>query len=111
LAQIFEPGSQVLVNELSRANRVVTLSNDQVRKSTVKLVGLRDLCQLHQLCKVIDLSSNGEIVISQSMSSGLQIFASLSDVFGNLEVLLGESFHLIAEFGGFAASINFNLTC
>ena len=90
---------------------MVALSDYQVRKSAVKLVGLRDLCQLHQLSKVIDFSSNGEIVISQSVSSSLQIFASLSDVFGNLEVLFGESLHLVAEFGGFAASINFDLTC
>jgi len=89
---------------------VIALSDYQVRKSSVKLVGLRDLCQLHQLSKVIDFSSNGEIVISQSVCSGLQIFASLSNVFGNLEVLLGESLHLIAELGCFAASINFYLT-
>lgn len=75
LAQIFEPGSQVLIDELSRADGVISVANDQVGQAAVKLDSLWDLSQLHQLRKVIDLCTYREVVVSKLMSSSLQILA------------------------------------
>ncbi len=44
------------------------------------------------------------------MSSSLQVFAPLSNVFSYLEILLGEVCHIVAEFGSFAATFDLNFS-
>ncbi len=44
------------------------------------------------------------------MSSSLQVFASLSNVFSYLEILLGEIRHIVAEFGSLATTFDLNLS-
>ena len=65
LAEIFEPCGQVLIDKLSRADGVISIANDQVRQPAVKLDSLWDFSQLHQLRKVIDFSTNCEVVVSK----------------------------------------------
>ena len=60
---------------------------------------------------MIDLCSNGEIIVGESVSSSLQVFAPLSNVFSYLEILLGEIWHIVAEFGSFAATFDLDFSC
>ena len=90
---------------------MVTTPDDQVRKPSVELDSLRDFRQLHQLTEVIDLGTDCEVVVSELVSTRLQLLGARSDVLGDLEVLLGEVAHLVAELGSFAPSFDFDLTC
>ena len=60
---------------------------------------------------MLHFSTHREIVVSEFVRPRLQLFAARGDVLGNLEVLLREVAHLVAEFCGFTAFFNFNLTC
>ena len=42
---------------------MITMSNDQVRKPAIELVSLWDFSKLHEFREVIDLSTDGKIVI------------------------------------------------
>ena len=59
---------------------------------------------------MVNFGADSEVVIREFVSPRLKVFASTSNVLGNFEVLLREGAHLVAELGGFAPSLNFNLT-
>ena len=60
---------------------------------------------------MVNFGADSEVVIREFVSPSLQIFASTSNILGNLEVLLSEGAHLVAELSSFATTFNFNLTC
>ena len=111
LAQIFEPSSKVLVHELTRADSVVALANDQVRKSAVEFDGLRNLGQLHQFREVVYLCADGKVVVCELMRPSLSILAASGYVATDLVVLLLEGGHLVAELGGFPSTLDLDLSC
>ena len=90
---------------------MVTTPDDQVRKPSIELDSLGDLRQLHQLAEVVDFGTYGEVVVSELVSTCLQLFGARGDVLGNLVVLLGEASHLVAELGSLAPSFHLDLTC
>ena len=60
---------------------------------------------------MLHFSTHREIVVSKLVRPRLQLLAARGDILGNLEVLLREVAHLVAEFCGFTAFFNFNLAC
>ena len=58
---------------------------------------------------MLDFCTHREIVVSQLVRPRLQLLAARGDVLSNLEVLLREVAHLVAEFSGLTPFFNFNL--
>lgn len=59
---------------------------------------------------MINFGAYRKVVISELVRSSLKIFGTSSNILGNLVVLLGEAAHLVAEFGGLAATFNLDLS-
>mmetsp|Transcript_8112 Transcript_8112/g.9705 ORF Transcript_8112/g.9705 Transcript_8112/m.9705 type:complete len:240 (-) Transcript_8112:379-1098(-) len=68
------------------------------------------LSQLHQLREMVDLCTDSEVVICELMRPRLQSLAPTSDITRDLVVLGLESVELLAEFGSFAAALDFDLS-
>ena len=98
-----------MVDELARANSMISIANDQVGQSAIKLDCLGYLSELHELRKVCNLRTNRKVVISKLVRPCLQVLAPGTDEFRNLVILFCEVSHLVTKFGRIAPALNLNL--
>lgn len=77
-----------MINKLSRTDRVISLPDDQVTEPAIELDSLRNLRELHQLRKVLDLRSDREVIVRQCVGARLQFLAPGANEACDLEVLL-----------------------
>ena len=76
----------------------------------VEIRYLRDLSLFEKLLEMVNFRANSIVIVSQLVSSALQVFCLLAQVLVNLGVLLRVVAHAFSEFSCFTSVINFNIT-
>ena len=70
---VLEPVAIHLVHELTLMQGLISIADSQIRHMLVEVGNLRDLGGLHHVCEVGYFCSNSIIVVSQLVSSHLEV--------------------------------------
>lgn len=71
---------------------------------------LGDLGLFEKLLEMVDLSADTIVIVSQLVSSTLQVLGLFAQILVNLGVLFSIVAHAFSEFSCFTSVINFNIT-